>query len=371
MRDHIFFFLNGQKVQVRGRSAFEMLAPFLRRQNNLTGTKIACAQGSCGSCTVLLGKPANGTITYSTINSCIFPVFNCDGAHIVTVEGLNGPQHLGAQDDGHLSAVQDAIVKCHGAQCGFCTPGIALTLTAFYEDEHKGDLREGVCSALEGNLCRCTGYEQIIDSALSVESSQLARLSELYPAEILVPELDLATVEALAVNAPADEWEAEQQLFMPVSLQQAAELKAQFPQAMIVAGATEVGVPMSVKGLSPREIIGLSQIPELKNVSVEGQQLSLGATARWTAVQELAEAHLPEFGAFLKRWGSPQLRNAGTVAGSLMSGLPISDSLPFFLVSDAKLELVSVTATRIVTVAEYLEDRSILRSDELVSRVLI
>src|SRR4051812_4655500 len=123
MRDHVFFFLNGQPVSVSGAAACGMLAPFLRTERSLTGTKIACAQGACGSCSLLLGRPTNESIEYAAFNSCISPFFNCDGCHIVTVEGVSGPPDKnGHAASGALSAVQEAMVGCHAAQCGFCTP---------------------------------------------------------------------------------------------------------------------------------------------------------------------------------------------------------------------------------------------------------
>jgi xanthine dehydrogenase small subunit len=369
MRDHIFFFLNGQKVQVKGRAAFEMLAPFLRRQNNLTGTKVACAHGACGSCSVLLGKPVGDSFAYAPVNSCIFPVFGCDGAHIITVEGLNGPSLLGSQAEG-ISAVQSALVECHGAQCGFCTPGIAITLTAFHENNPsgQGDLKERVQSALEGNLCRCTGYSPIIEAGISVAA--LTPLDELYPTPRLLAELSLEAGTA-AIGVAADEVEGQQHLFLPRTLQEAVAWKSEHPEAVPIAGATEIGVPMSVKGLAPREILSLARVDGLDDITVEADAIYLGARANWTQVEAAIAGAAPEFAAFLKRWGSPQLRNAGTVAGSLMSALPISDSLPFLLVSEAKLELASTEGTRTLPLADFLADRSQMRPQELVSRVIV
>jgi xanthine dehydrogenase small subunit len=371
MRDHIFFFLNGQKVQVKGRSAFEMLAPFLRRQNNLTGTKIACAHGACGSCSVLLGKPVGDSFAYAPINSCIFPVFGCDGAHIVTVEGLNGPSHLGGQDDGKLSAVQSAMVECHGAQCGFCTPGIVVTLTAFHENNTlEGDLKERVQSALEGNLCRCTGYSPIIEAGSSVDAA-FTPLNELYPTPKLLAELSLEAGISAAIGVAADEVEGQQHLFLPRTLQEAVAWKSEHPEAVPIAGATEIGVPMSVKGLAPREILSLARVDGLDEINIGSDAISLGARANWTQVEAAVAQAAPEFAAFLKRWGSPQLRNAGTVAGSLMSALPISDSLPFLLVSEAKLELASTEGNRTLPLADFLADRSQMRPQELARRVIV
>ncbi len=370
MRDSLFFFLNGQPVQVAGRDAFSMLAPYLRTRRGLTGTKIACAHGACGSCSVLLGKPGANGFDYQPVNACILPVFAIDGAHIITVEGLNGPDHLGGQDDGFLSPVQSAMVECHGAQCGFCTPGMVITLTAFAE-KNPAPTRDEAQSALEGNLCRCTGYAPILDAATSIESAVLPPLNQLYPAAPILEKLAANAQETAQIHVAADEIESEQQLFAPRTLDEAANWKAAHPSAVVVAGATEIGVAMSVKGLAPREVLSLARVAGLDEISTESGILSLGARANWTDVAREVEEIVPEFAAFLARWGSPQLRNAGTVAGSIMGASAISDSLPFLLVCEAELEFIGASGARRVKVADFLENGAAHYAGELLLRVIV
>lgn len=372
MRDHIFFYLNGQKVQVKGRDAFAMLAPFLRREHGLTGTKIACAHGACGSCSVLVGRPSQNGFNYQPFNSCIYPVFACDGAHIITVEGLNGPNHIKGPDDGVLSPVQDAMVKCHGAQCGFCTPGIVVTLTAFHESRPASPCsREEIQTALEGNLCRCTGYSQILDAGTSIETAELHPLAELYPADPLREDLSANTSASLEIEVPADELEVAQHLFVARSAKDALAWKAAQPTATVVAGATEIGVAMSVKGVAPHEILSLAHLEGWNEVTEEDSYLVLGSRATWTEVSAQVGTIVPEFAALLKRWGSPQLRNAGTVAGNIMRASAISDSLPFLLVCDAELEFIGASGRRRVGIADFLEVGPALSSGELLRRVLV
>ncbi|BCM93911.1 caffeine dehydrogenase subunit gamma [Abditibacteriota bacterium] len=370
MRDHIFFFLNGQKIQVRGREALGMLAPFLRRERGLTGTKIACAHGACGSCSILLGRPTQSGFNYQPINSCIFPVFACDGAHVITVEGLNGPDKVGGQDDGVLSPVQCAMVDCHGAQCGFCTPGIVITLTAFHENRVQSSA-EDVKAALEGNLCRCTGYSPIIEAGMSVETADLRPLTQIYPPEPLLDGLNAGASDAVEIRVPEDELEIGQHLFVPRSPEEAICWKVAHPEAIVVSGGTEVGVAMSVKGLAPREILSLAHLEDWDEVTRENDELVLGARATWTQVAEQVGAIVPEFATLLTRWGSPQLRNAGTVAGNIIRAAPISDSLPFLLACEAELEFIGELGARRVTVADFLESGPTMRPDELLRRVLV
>ena len=367
MRDYVSFFLNGSPVQARGRDALGLLAPWLRGERGLTGTKIACGHGACGSCSVLVGRPnREGSFDYQPVNSCLFPVFAAQGAHVVTVEGVNGAAHVGGGDDGVLSPIQGAMVECHGAQCGFCTPGMVITLTA---NAQRGPLqsRDAAQSALEGNLCRCTGYAPILDAALSIETEAVASLNTLYPPATLA----LPQAEAIEIHVAADALQSEQTLFAPQTLAEALAWKASHLGAIVVAGATEVGLAMSVQNWAPREILSLNQVAELEEVSVEDGALMLGARANWTQVRAFVRNVVPELAGLLNRWGSPQLRNAGTVAGNVMRAASNSDSLPFLLVCEAELEMVNRAGARRLKVRDYLADKSAVASDELLRRVAV
>lgn len=366
------FFLNGQPTRVSGRAALGMLAPFLRREKGLVGTKTACSEGACGSCSVLLGKPNGATFHYDSVNACLLPVWNCDGCHVVTVEGLNGPDLVSGQDTGKLSPVQNALVQCHGTQCGFCTPGIAVTLTAFHENGAE-ICRENVQSALEGNLCRCTGYSPIIEAGMSVDRANLRTLEQIYPAQPMREVLDEKTSANVEIYVAPDEIEAAQRLFVPRSLAAALRWKTRYPGAIVVAGATEVGVAMNLKGFAPPEILSLARVEGLDEVSIENGVLILGARATWAQVAENPKVreNVPELATLLARWASPQLRNVGTVAGNIVRASPISDSLPFLLVCEAEIELESLAGARRVAIAEFLEGGPNLRPDELLKHVFV
>src|SRR5947208_10406853 len=170
MRDHVIIYVNGQRHEVRGARAFQSLSDFLRYDLGLTGTKVVCAEGDCGSCTVFVGRPNGDEIEYRTACSCIQFLYQLDCTHIVTVEGL--------KYDGRLNPIQEAMVTCQGSQCGFCTPGFVVSLCALF-DERKRATSDEVRAACVGNLCRCTGYEPSIRAGLGVDSSQVRPLNEL------------------------------------------------------------------------------------------------------------------------------------------------------------------------------------------------
>src|SRR3954469_12374927 len=174
MRDHVLLYLNGRALRVSGDDAFLNLAEYLRRRQNLTGTKIVCAEGDCGSCAVLVGRPVQGEMRYAAVTSCIQLLFQLDAAHVGTVEGL--------RDGQQLNPIHQAMVACHGAQCGFCTPGFVVALYDLMHDGRPvdaGPVRRG----LVGTLCRCTGYDSILQAALSADRTGLQPVDALYPPE--------------------------------------------------------------------------------------------------------------------------------------------------------------------------------------------
>ena len=157
IRNEIRFWLNDQFVTLNAFDPYTTLLDFLRLEKRLTGSKEGCAEGDCGACTVLVGRLSKGALVYETVNSCIRFMPSLDGCHIVTIEALKGA-------DGQLHPVQRAMVDHHGSQCGFCTPGIVMSLYALWMKEPKPN-RVQVETALQGNLCRCTGYAPILDAA--------------------------------------------------------------------------------------------------------------------------------------------------------------------------------------------------------------
>src|SRR5258706_16422734 len=191
MRDHVLLYLNGHALRVTGDDAFLTLAEYLRRRQNLTGTKIVCAEGDCGSCAVLIGRPVQGSMRYSSVTSCIQLLFQVDAAHVVTIEGL--------RDGQSLTPIQEAMVACHGAQCGFCTPGFVVSLYDLMHDGRPIDA-QSVRRGLVGNLCRCTGYDSIIRSALTAGREKLKPLDALYPPGPMIEALEQAQSQEVLIE---------------------------------------------------------------------------------------------------------------------------------------------------------------------------
>ena len=335
-RDYILFYINGQRIQLAGPLVFRRLSEFLRDERHLLGLKIVCAEGACGSCSVLKGEWEDGAFRYRAVNSCLQSLFQLDGTYIVTVEGL--------EQGGTLSAVQDAMIAAHGAQCGYCTPGFVVALTAAQE---QGVTAEGLPEALSDNLCRCTGYVSILEAGRGVTGTNYRPLSQLYPPEGMATDFDARRADFIEIEAGG------RTLFAPATLEEAVQVRRAHPEAVIVAGATELAVPPAAALEDGRALLSLGRIAELSEVRRDGDALILGAGATWTQVEAAARTHCPELSAYLRRFAAPQLRNVGTVAGSIVQGSAIADSLPPLLVLDAALEVADAAGRRVVPVSKF------------------
>src|SRR5579885_2323206 len=184
MRDYILLFINGREHRISGANAFIPVTDYLRGELGSCGTKVVCAEGDCGACTVMLGRPPEDAkaekLEYKPVNSCIQYVFQLDCSHIVTVEGL--------KLNGKLNPVQQSMVECHGAQCGYCTPGFVVAMCSMFDQGKplsEWEIRDG----LVGNLCRCTGYEPIVRAGLSVDLEDWSSFETLYPSSKMIKQL--------------------------------------------------------------------------------------------------------------------------------------------------------------------------------------
>ena len=363
MRDALFFYLNGRPCAVEGDAAFVSLAEFLRESQRLTGTKIGCAEGDCGACTVLIGRVvgrgSEAAIRYQSATSCIAYLHQVDGAHVVTVEGL--------AEDETLSAVQRAMVEHHGSQCGFCTPGVVTALTEVFESGAPVDasLRTG----LTGNLCRCTGYRSILDAGLDVVRMGYHTLAERFPRRAMVEALSDATSQPLRVASRS----SGRLVFRPVTLEGAIAFKAENPEAMIVSGGTELGVLRNKRGLDVNISLSLAAVPGLDRVTREGDVVSVGANVTWAKLEEVASREIPALLELTRQFAAPQIRNVATLVGNVAHHSPVADSAPYLAVMGAELELAGRSGERTVDAYEFFRDtgRARLTSDEIITRVII
>ncbi len=341
MRDHIAFSINGREHRVRGQMIFTTLANWLRYEVGATGTKIVCEEGDCGACTVLIRRSTEED--FKPVNSCILSLFQLDCASIVTVEGLG------------MNAVQQSMIVNHGAQCGYCTPGFVVAMSAMFESCDRVSEKQ-VRDALTGNLCRCTGYEPIIKAALAVDGSSVRKLREIYSA---VPDArDAVLIESF---------------FAPTSIEDAVRFKAEHPGCTIVQGATDVGVWITKRGFAAPAMLSLAKIGTLDELREENGHVVVGANVTLTAFEEFIRERIPELYRILHVFGSPQIKNAGTLVGNVANGSPIGDTLPYLFVADAQLEIAGTSGTRLVPIDRFYRGykQFDLRPDEIITRVFV
>jgi xanthine dehydrogenase small subunit len=342
MRDHLLLTINGRTHTVHGHDAFATLANWLRARG-ATGTKVVCEEGDCGACTVLVGRGE----AFVPVNSCIQSMFQLDGASIVTVEGLG------------MNAVQEAMVVNHGAQCGYCTPGFVVAMTALFETRDRVD-EPCARAGLVGNLCRCTGYEPIIKAACAVDGAAMQRMAERYPQRI--DDTDGVLIE-----------DNGRTFFAPASLDDALSFKRKFKPCTIVQGCTDVGVWINKRAYSAQAMLSLGKIAELHELREEQGAIVVGANVSLTELEHFTRDRIPELHRILNIFGSAQIKNAGTLAGNIANGSPIGDTLPYLFVAGATLEIVSVEGKRLVDINDFYRGykQFDLGPHELITRVRV
>ena len=336
MRESVRFLLGDELIEIATCDPTRTVLDWLRLDRRRTGTKEGCAEGDCGACTIVVGRLDGGRLRYEAINACIRFLPTLDGCHVLTVEHLKAP-------DGALHPVQQAMVDCHGSQCGFCTPGFVMSLLALWLNERAPSVQR-IEDALAGNLCRCTGYEPIIAAAQRMDASE--REQDRFVAAM--PSV-IARLKALADGETISIGDGERHFYAPATVAALAELVDTHPQATLVAGATDVGlwVTKGMRRLNP--VISLGRIDELRAISDEGDHLRFGAMANQIAVREALAGISPQLDEMMRRFGGEQVRNAGTIGGNIANGSPIGDLPP---------ALIALGATLVLARSRHCEERS-------------
>jgi xanthine dehydrogenase small subunit len=361
MRDTVRIIRRGRIVELSEVGPTETLLDYLRLRERATGTKEGCNEGDCGACTVAVGSFEDGRIVYRPVNACIQFLGQLDGKEIVTVEDIGTP--------GALHPVQDAMVRHHGSQCGFCTPGIVMSLFALYHADGRGTPpdRGDINDCLAGNLCRCTGYRPIVDAARDALSG---------PADDGFVRAESQTAGLLQfLSDRQDVFIGSDEAFFaaPRSVEALADLYARHPDATLVAGATDVGLWITKQFRPVHKVIHLGRVLGLDHVEDVGDALILGATATFeTAMPHLAALD-PDLGELFRRIGSRQVRASGTVGGNVANGSPIGDSPPALIALGATLELMKGEDGRALPLEDFYLDygKQDRRPGEFVAGLLV
>ena len=373
----IRFFHQGQVVSVGDVHPTRTVLDWLRENQRRTGTKEGCNEGDCGACTVVLGElDENGQLRLASVNACIQFMPTLDGKALFTVENLqalNAAEPADSTDA--LHPVQQALVDCHGSQCGFCTPGFAMSLWNTYEQHQQAGTRptrQQLADDLSGNLCRCTGYRPILDAGQRMFDLPAARLDRARVTEALQalqrdPALDYAAPLQTAQGARIDHFHA------PRTLDELAALRAAKPQARMLAGSTDVGLWVNKQFRDVGDLIYVGRVAELQRIEPRAGTLWIGGAASLESAWRALAQRAPSLTDVWLRFASLPIRHAGTLGGNVANGSPIGDAPPILMALDAAVELRQGTRVRTLPLTELYLDymKNAIEEGEFVQAIVV
>lgn len=363
MADVVRFWHRGDVVEVRDLPATTTLLEWLRTERVSLGTKEGCNQGDCGACTVVVGRPAVGTdgapyLDLRPVLACSLLVPMLHGSALFTVEDV--------ASRGELHPVQKAMVDHHGTQCGFCTPGMVMSLWCLAERAAAAGnelTAEQVRVGISGNLCRCTGYRSIVEAG--VVSATHLQAPRLDPANALQALAGLGPDEDLHYRAAGTDFLA------PATEDALAAVLSRRPDAVVVAGGTDAVPAVPGRGDLPATLVWTGRVAGLSDVTESATHLSIGGAASLESAWAALAGHCPGLLSAWKRFASPPVRLAGTVAGNLVTGSPVGDMMPVLLVLEADLALRQGDRVRRIPVASLPSGyrTTVLEPGEFISRI--
>jgi xanthine dehydrogenase small subunit len=407
-RSEGFCYLNGKAVTIGAEEAFMTVAEWLRKSKRLPGTKIVCAEGDCGACSIMVAsifdsKEVRSSTPFKTMNACIMLVAQLDGCSIVSVEALSFEQAL--------SPLQKAMVERNASQCGYCTPGFTVTLSNFLARHKTKTVTEKKCqNAITGNLCRCTGYSSILEAAVGVTKKEREMIDlhlQSFWSPTIVKSLKTATKSDLVLKSRArfipglpalptttskdavPEYEisyfASSHLSVSAShLHDLIKSKRKsadgnsYRSYRIVAGGTDLGVLKNKNRYAPQHFISLIRIPELHKIIVSNRTKSVhvGAQVSLEQLRTSIQETNPEFARLLNVFASPQIKERATLAGNIANASPIGDTMPYLMATNAIIELTKVNSKkklirRKVPIREFYKGYKVMTmaDDEIISRI--
>jgi xanthine dehydrogenase small subunit len=354
----IAFLRRGHVVHLKPNNPTQTVLDYLRLDEKSKGTKEGCNEGDCGACTVAIGRIKNNKLVYEPANACILFVGHLHGCELVTVDDL--------AKGGVLHPVQDAMIKHHASQCGFCTPGFVMSLFTLYQSGTR-PTRQDIVDYIAGNLCRCTGYRPIIDAAL--EACNGKPLDDWAKNEA-------DTVTALqALNDGQDVMIETSAGFLaiPASAASLTRLASQYPEATIVSGATDVGLWVNKQMRTLPKLIHTFAVDELHDIKSTLAAIEIGAAATYAEAYETLAMLSPDVAEVLRRLGSKHVRATGTIGGNIANGSPIGDMPPMLIALGATLTLRSGETSRSMELEKFFikygaQDRN---PGELVWQILV
>ncbi len=332
----IRFIRRGALVSLPNVPPDRTLLELLREDLACAGTKEGCGEGDCGACTVVVAEPgvSGDGLHYRAINSCIRLAHSIDGMALWTVEDI-------AAADGTLHPAQEAMVQCHGSQCGFCTPGFVMSLFGMYQNHvRKGQAvsRTLAQEELSGNLCRCTGYRPILDAAQQMQDLPQATVDERRILKLLE--------SVRAEHAPKIRPALDSGYLAPTTLPALLKARADHPDAQLVAGCTDVGLWITKQHRQFDSVLDVTRVLELRRIEDYPHHIAIGAAVPLADAFAALVKERPQLHSFATRFAGLPVRNSGTLGGNVANGSPIGDSMPLLIALHANVVLMSVRGHR-------------------------
>ena len=334
----IKFLFNEKILELNNPDPNQTILNFVRTELKKTGTKEGCAEGGCGACTVVLGELNNNNLEYKAVNACItfLPILN--GKQLLVVEDL-------VSKEGKLHPVQEAMVKYHGSQCGFCTPGFVMSLFSMYKN-HDNFNNELIKDTISGNLCRCTGYRPIIDAAKSLNKiNKIDQFSKNKKKIIsLLKKINSKNIFITNKN---------KKYFSPKTIKELKKIIKKNPNFNFLSGGTDLSLKVTKERDDIQNIINLIDIKELDFIKKNKNFIEVGAATPLIKFENFIKKYYSDFNSVLKRYGSVQIRNVATIGGNIATASPIGDTLPILLSLDAELVIETKKNKKILSINEF------------------
>ena len=362
INNQITFVLNDELVNLNfsdqfGETPITTVLNYLRSRPGYAGSKEGCAEGDCGACTVVIGSLSDGQISYTAIDACLVFLPMLHGKQLLTVE------HLG--NSSHLHPVQSAMVETDGSQCGYCTPGFVMSLLALYKN-YNNPSREVINDALTGNLCRCTGYRSIAEAAaiscandgqdqFTARESDTAKL--------------LASIDSSSIYIDTKK----HVYFRPASLTETLDIKKEYPNILVINGATDIALRVTKLKEHLPEILDLGNVAELKEVKESEGAIHIGAGVVLEHMKTLVQDQFPALYDMLAVFGSKQIRELATLGGNIGSASPIGDIPPVLMAYNALIVLVGSDGERVIPMREFITGyrKTQQANDEIIKSVTL
>lgn len=336
MRTTLNFIFNGEEQNISEVAPHTTVLRWLRESQHAVGSKEGCAEGDCGACTVVLAEIRDDSLHFSAINACIALLAGLDGKALITVENLSS-----SADTAH--PIQQSLAENHASQCGFCTPGMVMSMLAHVHSDKPPSARD----TLAGNLCRCTGYSPLLEALEKVDVAA-ARAHSGFSHQQLLQQLKVLKLD--------DDLQLQSEQGRYLSPGSAASLGAMLndqPDAQIIAGGTDVGLWITKQDRRFDTVIALNRVRDLCFVREHRGWLEIGAAATYSNAQQALHNRHPTLGTLVRRIGSTQIRNTGTVVGNIANGSPIGDMPPALIALGATLEIASEQGSREIRLQDY------------------